>query len=184
MTDCHVPLRAGQTVCLPCPTGWTTGIQSTNCSMTCNSTNYKTNGECLPMKVCDLTQNYYRYLPTGNRECLPLTPCNTAKMSAKMPCAVATTPPAAEPRMCLFRHQYITVRETETSNRICTDHWQCKKTQYMYGEYLTDHSGIVIRNQTCREYHKCAVEQYLVVDGGKNQDRDNICDDISECNAG
>jgi hypothetical protein len=168
----------GQSQCTSCPSGWITGVGSTNCSMTCNSSNYKDGTECKQMTVCDLGTQYYQYLVSGNRKCQSVTFCDTAQLSV-MPCSKEGVV-----RQCKFRKNYIAVQHTDTSDVSCKSYTQCENYQYMYSEHLTDHSGIVIRNQTCRDYTTCLAGQYHIVNGRTKEDRDNICDTYTECALG
>ena len=167
--------QVGQSQCTNCPSRWATGVGSDNCNMTCNSDSYLTDGQCLPMEMCDLTTQHYEYLTSGNRVCRNITYCDTQRIPK-------TTCSKQGKRVCQFRQNYITVRATETSDRTCTPYSQCEVNEYMYGEYVTDHVGVVIRNQTCRKFTSCGEGRYHIINGTTREDRDNVCGMFTVCN--
>lgn len=111
------------------------------------------------MAQCDVETQYYKILASNQRECVDYTDTCDVRRSLQACSENGTV------NFCYRRQQYFKLKLNGTNDRICYNSLQCLADEYLYQKQITDHRGLLVQAQQCRQYVACAPDHYYAIRG-------------------
>lgn len=145
---------------------------STACDFCTHQRYYIDGTSCVVRTQCVEGEQYAASMSRfADTVCAPLQPYTPTPVSPTPSCVVGGA------RLCHgVLAEYIEIPETPTSDRVLWAWEPCPAGHYLHAPLVAEKSGLLVRRQECRPYTDCAaLGMYVVVDGTRSEDQDNVC---------